>query len=88
MTSFNRSATYTANSIKGIASFEDGTVVETVSEFGGKTTYDWSCGGFRIVTIEMSSGKVKQLKPVVTNVYFETSHREFYKVQPFTKDYQ
>lgn len=86
--SFNRSGSYTANSIKGIASFEDGTVVETVSEFGGKTTYDWSCGGFRIVTIEMSSGKVKQLKPVVTNVYFETSHREFYKVQPFTKDYQ
>jgi len=86
--SFNRSSTYNANSIKGIASFADGTVVETVSGFGGKTTYDWSCGGFRIITIEESKGKVKQLQPVVTNVYFETSHREFYKVQPFTKEYQ
>ena len=84
--SFNRSSTYNANSIKGIAGFADGTVVETVAGFGGNTTYDWSCGGFRIVTIEMSSGKVKQLMPKVTNVYF--TDREFYKVHPFTKDYQ
>ena len=84
--SFNRFAAYNANSIKGIASFSDGTVVETVAGFGGKTAYDWSCGGFRIVTIEWSKGKVKQLQPKVTNVYFED--REFYKVQPFNKNYQ
>lgn len=83
---FPRASSYNANGIKGIAGFADGTVVETVAEFGGKTTYDWSCGGFRIVTLEMSSGKVKQLMPKVTNVYFED--REFYKVHPFTKDYQ
>ncbi|MBP3300985.1 MAG: hypothetical protein J6M34_05740 [Clostridia bacterium] len=87
---FSRSGKYTANSIKGIAGFADGTSIQTVAEFSGKgkTTYDWSCDGFRIVVMEMSSGQVKQPTAKVYNVYFNTSHREFYKVHPFTKDYQ
>lgn len=84
--SFNRSSSYNANSIKGIAGFADGTVVETVAGFGGKTSYDWSCGGFRIIIVEMSAGKVKVLQAKETKVYF--TDREFYKVHPFTKDYQ
>ena len=89
--SYARSSTLTAKTnIKGIASFADGTVVQTVSQMGGKgaTTYDWSCDGFRIITREMSTGKVPTPKDVVTIVQFENSHREFYKVQPFTKEYQ
>ena len=80
----------TSTNIKGIASFADGTVVQTVSQMGGKdaTTYEWSCDGFRIVTREMSTGQVKTPTDRVTIVQFENSHREFYKVQPFTKDYQ
>jgi len=74
--------------IKGIASFPDGTVIEMVSQIGGNDTKGWSCDGIRVITHEMSTGKVKVEVDVVTDVLFEPSHREFYKVQPFTKDYQ
>ena len=83
---YDRSSTLTAKSnIKGIASFVDGTVVETVAGLCGNDTYGWSSDGLRIITREMTSGKVQV---VVTVVKFEPSHREFYKVQPFTKEYQ
>ena len=78
------------NNIKGIASFPDGTVVQTVAQLGGEntTSYDWSSNGFRIITRELSSGKVATLQDKVTVVLFDRMDREFYKVQPFTKDYQ
>lgn len=84
--SYNRYSDLTKTDIKGIASFADGTVVESCARLGGKTTYDWSSGGFRIITYQWSTGKVKKLVPTTTEVIF--TEREFYKVQPFTKDYQ
>lgn len=76
------------NNIKGIASFADGTVVQTVAKLCGKSTQEWSSDGLRIITRQMSEGKVPQPREVVTVVQFDVKHREFYKVQPFTKDYQ
>lgn len=64
--------------VKGIASFADGTVVLTGYKIGGKPTKTWSSDGFRIVTKDGKS----------VTVPFDTNHREFYKVQPFTRDYQ
>jgi hypothetical protein len=86
--SYTRFAKLTKAGIKGIASFADGTVIQTVAGIGGKDTYGWSSDGFRIVTVEMSEGRVKQLVTKETKVIFPASHREFYKVQPFTKSYQ
>lgn len=83
---FNRASTYNAGGIKGVAGFADGTMIQTVPGSGGQTKYDWSCGELRIITMEMSKGKVSTLKPVETKIFFE--NREFYKVHPFTKDYQ
>ena len=86
---YPRSSTLTHKSnIKGIASFPDGTVVETVANLCGDSTYDWSSDGLRVITREMSGGKVSVPKEVVKVIKFDTSHREFYKIQPFTKDYQ
>ena len=78
---YDRSSVLSTGSIKGIASFPDGTVVQSVAGIGGKDTRGWSCDGFRIITKGAE-------KDIVTVVLFEPSHREFYKVQPFTKDYQ
>ncbi|MBO5213627.1 MAG: hypothetical protein J6B86_02515 [Clostridia bacterium] len=65
--------------IKGIASFADGTVILAAHKIGGGTpTYGWSSDGFRIVSANGTS----------VTVPFDTDHREFYKVQPFTRDYQ
>lgn len=86
--SFDRASQLTSKNIKGIASFADGTVIQTVAGIGGNDTYGWSSDGFRIITVEMSEGRVKQLITKVTKVVFPASHREFYKVQPFTKSYQ
>lgn len=83
---FSNASTITKPGIKGIGSFADGTIVETYAGSGGNTTYDWSCRTIRIITMQYTTGKVKVLKPVVTEVEFED--REFYKVHPFTKDYQ
>ena len=74
--------------IKGIASFSDGTVVEAFCDIGKRATRGWSCDGLRIVTLEESTGRVKQLRAVTTDVLFDPADREFYKVQPFTKNYQ
>lgn len=64
--------------IKGITSFADGTVILAAANLCGKSTQDWSSDGFRIVTKDGTS----------TTVSFNPSHREFYKVQPFTRNYQ
>lgn len=74
--------------IKGIASFPDGTVVEMVSQIGGNDTQGWSCDGIRVILRKESTGKVTKILDEVTDILFEPEHREFYKVQPFTKDYQ
>ena len=87
--SYNRYGALThSNNIKGIASFPDGTVVETVAGLCGNDTKGWSSDGFRIIVRKTSEGKVQVVRDIVTVVQFDVTHREFYKVQPFTKDYQ
>lgn len=68
--SFDRASHLTSKNIKGIASFADGTVIQTVAGIGGNDTYGWSSDGFRIITVEMSEGRVKQLITKVTKVVF------------------
>ena len=85
---FRRSSELSQKDIKGIASFEDGTVIELVANIGKRCTKGWSCDGMRIITREWSQGKVKVMKDVVKVVPFDTNHREFYKIHPFTKEYQ
>ncbi len=86
---YPRATTLTAKTnIKGIASFPDGTVVETISSMTENTTHDWSCDGFRVIIRKLSEGKVKKVVDESVDIVFDTDHREFYKVQPFTKDYR
>ena len=70
--------------LKGVASFSDGVAVQTSAGLGGSTTYDWSSRGVRILLFEKKADD--SLRPVIKEVIFYT--REFYKVFPFTKDYQ
>ncbi len=83
---FSRYNDLTQVSIKGICSFSDGTVVQSVAGLCGSSTQLWSSDGLRIITRELTPGKVQTLKDVVTVVPF--NHREFYKIQAFTKEYQ
>lgn len=66
--------------IKGVCSFADGTVVETIGQLG-KHDYSFGSAGFLIVTQDRETQEI-----VSKYIYFD--HREFYKVQSFTKDYQ
>jgi len=87
--SYDRAGTLTTKSnIKGIASFPDGTVVQTVAGLCGEDTAGWSSDGLRVIVRKMSGGKVSVPKDEVTVVKFDVKHREFYKVQPFTAEYQ
>lgn len=70
----------TTSGIKGVCSFADGTVIETVAGIGNETQ-SWSSNGFLIVTQDADTKEVK-------SEYVVFDHRDFYKVQPFTKDYQ
>ena len=74
--------------IKGIASFPDGTVVQTVVNVGGNASWDWSCDGFCIFIRQKTSGKVQTVREQRTVVCFDPEEREFYKVQPFNKNYR
>ena len=85
---FDRSGTLSKASIKGIASFPDGTVVQSIAQICGNSTQEWSSDGLRIITRQWSSGKLKVVKEVSVVVKFDVKHREFYKVHPFTKDYK
>ena len=75
-----------SSAIKGICSFSDRTVIESVAGLCGKNKYSWGSDGFRIITRELSTGKVKVPRDVVTVVPFRG--REFYKIQAFDKNYQ
>lgn len=76
-----------ASSVKGIAYFEDGTMVQTVANKGNvKTTYDWSTRQLRVLVRTMTTGKVPT--PKYTSYEIEFPDREFYKVHTFTKDYK
>ena len=86
--SYNRSGTLTKAAIKGVAYFADGTMVQSIAQICGNSTQEWSSDGLRIITREWSAGKLKVAKDIVTVVKFEPSHREFYKVHPFNKNYQ
>lgn len=72
--------------IKGICSFNDQTVVVANAGLCGKNVYSWGSDGFRIITREMSSGKVSVPQYKVTVV--PITGREFYKIQAFSKNYQ
>lgn len=67
-------------SIKGVTSFADGTVIETIGGIGNNSQ-SWSSAGFLIVTRDRETQEVK-------SEYVLFDHRDFYKIQPFTKDYQ
>ncbi len=88
---YNHASAYNAKSanwMKGVAYFPDGTMVQTIPGSGGDTAYDWSCGELRIITLVESSGKVKKAVPKTVDVNFDSANREFYKVHPFNKNYQ
>ena len=72
--------------IKGICSFNDQTVVVANAGLCGKNVYSWGSDGFRIITREMSTGKVSVPQYKVTVV--PITGREFYKIQAFSKNYQ
>ena len=83
-TEFPMSAALTHKEIKGNASFADGITVQTFAKMGGNTSYDWSSKGIRVVLQKtQADGSVR---PVTKEVIFQS--REFYKVFPFSKDYQ
>lgn len=83
--SYSRYTKLTKAEIKGICSFADGTVIQAIVHIGGECDKYYS-NGLRIVIKELTSGKVTQAKDKEIIVPFP--HRGFYKVQPFTKDYQ
>ncbi|MBO5249034.1 MAG: hypothetical protein J6B54_07120 [Clostridia bacterium] len=76
-----------AGGIKGVASFADGSVVEAICNLGGNAVNFYACDGFRILEKRMSEGKVQVVKYVATDVIFPIGGRQFYKVQPFTRNY-
>ena len=81
-------AALSANAIKGICSYEDGTVIQSVAGLNGNNKHSWGSDGFRIITRVMSDGKVKTPVNKVTVVTFANQRREFYKIQAFNKNYQ
>ncbi len=72
--------------IKGLSAFSDGTVVICgVMLTDGVSTYGWSCDAFRIVERGFAEDGSQDK---ITDVTFDVSLREFYKIQPFTVSYQ
>lgn len=86
-TSFMNRQDLSYENIKGIASFPDGTAVQTgyVGE-GGNPEY--ASTALRIITMEMSTGKISKRIAVTREVPFATKGQQTYKVQAFVKDYQ
>lgn len=73
--------------IKGIAYFADGTAVQAgyVGE-GGDPEY---CStALRVITMEMTTGKVSSVRAVTREIPFKTKGMQTYKVQAFNKNYQ
>lgn len=77
-----------SGAIKGICSYEDNTVILSIAGLNKNNKYSWGSDGFRIFTRVMSEGRVKQPVDKVVNVVFKNQVREYYKIFPFTKDYQ
>ncbi len=73
-------------SIKGVCSFSDGTVVESIAGLCKTNEREFGSDGLRVILKELNTGKVSSVKDVEYIVHFPA--REFYKVQAFTKDYQ
>ncbi len=74
--------------LKGIASFEDGTMVQTIAQWGGQTLTSVTCGGFRVLVREESDNAQAPVDVNVYRIYYRPNQREFYKVTTFTKNYQ
>ena len=72
---------YSKKNIKGICSFVDGTVIESIAGLYGNNKHSWGSDGFSVITRDTATDQVS----VFTDVPFEK--REFYKIQTFTKDY-
>lgn len=86
--SYDSAGALNAGGIKGISSFADGTVVEAICNPGGSAVNFYACDGFRIWEKRMSDGKVQVMKYVAVDVVFPEGGRQFYKVQPFTRNYR
>lgn len=82
--SYENAAPLSIRHLKGVASFADGTVIQTSAGLGGNTSYDWSSKALRILLFKKNDDGTS--RPIIKEVPFKT--REFYKVFPFTKDYQ
>ena len=82
---YNRAKDYTGTSVKGIAWFPDGTMIQTAHDQGGTGTYRSS--EFRILYVDYSSGKVKNLE-VKEAVVPHREGSQTYKIHVFSKDYQ
>lgn len=83
MTKADRGST---TNIKGVCSFSDGTLVSVAYKSGDP--HGWACTEITIIRKELSTGKVKRVMNKTYTVTFDEAQRCFYKVQPFTKDYQ
>jgi len=81
---FPNSGALSLRNIKGISSFADGTAVMTFAGLGGNTTHDWSSTALRFLLFKKQSDG--SLRAIVKDVSFK--NREYYKVFPFSKDYQ
>ncbi|MBO5213629.1 MAG: hypothetical protein J6B86_02525 [Clostridia bacterium] len=80
------SALLTKGHVKGICSYSDGTVVEAVAGLCKNNTLEFGSDGLRVILKELKTGKVSSVRDAEYIVPFVS--REFYKIQPFTKDYQ
>ena len=84
---YTQSSVISIANVKGNAYFTDNTFVQAVAAGNTeKTSYEWSTHELRVITMGLSSGKVKEPKATVTKVWF--NDREFYKAHALCDDYQ
>lgn len=87
---YSNASQISEKSVKGIASFKDGTMVQAVAGKKGTrdemTTYEYSTYCLRIIYGYMTTGKVSALKTDRVDITFD--EREFYKVHAFDKSYK
>ncbi len=87
---YSNATTISYKSVKGIASFKDGTMVLAVAGMKGtrneKTTFDYSTYCLRIVHSYETTGKVSSIRTEKVDITF--SNREFYKVHAFDASYK
>lgn len=83
--SFPRSSSYTGTNVKGIAWFEDGTMIISAHDQGGTGTYRSS--EFRFLYLGYTEGKIKQVA-VKEIVIPHRPGSQTYKIHALSKNYQ